>query len=162
MTEFESHITISRPLSEVFDLLLDLENTRYFDPDVESVQRITVGAIRVGTTYRFRERIPPFGRYGPASATYTAIDPNERTVVDFQVGLVHGSGTFLFRQDGAGTRLTFRGVMRPPGPVRLLAPVLARQGQRTWQARLALIKTWMEAGSPRKALRAPRSGLTRR
>lgn len=149
MTEFESHITIARPVAEVFDLLLDLDNTQYFDPDVESVQRATPEPIGVGTTYRFRERIPPFGRYGQASATYTAIEANLRTVFDFQVGPVRGVGSFLFHQDGPGTCLTFRGRMRPPWPMRVLAPVLARQAHRTWQVRLGFIKDWMEAGGPR-------------
>ena len=80
MAQFECHITIARPVSEVFALLLDLANTRYFDPGVKSVQQTTPGAIGVGTSFRFRERIPPFGRYGPASATYTAIEPNRQIV----------------------------------------------------------------------------------
>ncbi|MGB8382990.1 MAG: SRPBCC family protein [Dermatophilaceae bacterium] len=149
MAQFECHITMARPVSEVFALLLDPANTHYFDPGVKSVQQITPGTIGVGTSFRFRERIPPFGRYGLASATYTAIEPNRQIVFDFEVGPVRGSGSFLFDQEHTGTRLTFRGRMRPPWPLKPLAPMLARQGQRTWQTRLEWIKDWMEAGAPR-------------
>ena len=155
MAQFECHITIARPVAEVFALLLDLANTRYFDPGVKSVQQTTPGAIGVGTSYRFHERIPPFGRYGPARATYTEIEPNQQTVFDFEVGPAQGSGSFLFAQQHTGTGLTFRGQIRPPWPLKPLAPLLARRGKRTWQTRLGWIKDWVEAGAPREVPARP-------
>ena len=55
----------------------------------------------------------------------------------------------MFGQQHTGTRLTFQGRMSPPWPLKPLAPMLARQGQRTWQTRLGWIKDWIEAGAPR-------------
>ncbi len=149
MAEFESRITIARPVDEVFALLLDLENARYFDPQVESVRRVTPGAIGVGTTFEFREPIPPFGRIGRTGCTYAEIEPPERIVLDFQVGALHGTESYVFRQAGDATLLTTRGRIHLPLPLRVLTPVVARQGRRLWDTRLRWIKDWVEAGAPR-------------
>ncbi len=149
MTRFECATTIARPPDEVFKDVVDLENSRYFDPGVESVRRTTPGHIGAGTRYQFREPIPPRGHIGSASATYTAIEPGKRAVFDFEVGTLRGEGSFDFAGAGSGTRVMFRGSLRPPWPMRVLAPVMARQGRRTWDVRLRCIKNWIEAGAPR-------------
>lgn len=149
MTQFECSTTIARPPGEVFTAVVDFENSRYFDPGVESVRRITQGDIGVGTRYQFREPIPPRGRIGTASATYTAFEPGRRTAFDFQVGALRGKGSFVFERAGSGTHVTFTGSIRPRWPLRVLSPVMARQGRRTWDKRLQFIKDWIEAGAPR-------------
>ena len=149
MAEFESRITIARPVGEVFALLLDLENARYFDPQIESVRRVTPGAIGVGTTFEFREPTPPFGRIGRTSCTYAEIQPPERIVLDFQVGALHGTENYLFRSAGDATLLITRGRMRLPLPLRVLSPLVTRQGRQLWDTRLRWIKDWMETGAPR-------------
>jgi uncharacterized protein YndB with AHSA1/START domain len=134
MAEFESRIKIARPVDEVFALLLDLENARYFDPQVESVRRVTPGPIGVGATFEFREPIPPFGRIGRADCTYTEIESPERIVLDFHVGALRGTETYVFRPDGDATLLTTLGRVRLPLPLVVLAPAVARQGRRLWDA----------------------------
>ena len=59
MAQFECTITIARPKDEVFEHVVELENSRYFDPAVESVRRLTPGELGAGTRYEFREPIPP-------------------------------------------------------------------------------------------------------
>jgi hypothetical protein len=140
--ESESRITVSGPAGDVYRLPPDLENARYSGPGPGSVQRTTPGAVRAGTTYRFRERIPPFGQSGPASATYQAIEPNQQTASDFQVGPLRSTGSLLFHQESSATRVTARERMRPPWPARAPAPVLARQ------ARHGFTEDGVEAGRP--------------
>jgi hypothetical protein len=129
--------------------LLDLKNARYFDPQIESVRRVTPGAIDVGTTFEFREPIPPSGRIGRTSCTHTEIEPPERIILDFQVGALPGSESYVFRPVGDGTLLTTRGRMHLPLPLRVLSPIVVRQGRRLWDTRLRWIKNWVEAGAPR-------------
>ncbi len=155
MAQFESRITIARPVDEVFTLLLDLENARYFDPHVESVNRVTPGAIGVGAAFEFREPIPPFGRIGRSSCTYTEIEPPERIVLNFRVGALRGTERYDFQEDGDKTTVTASGRVRLPLPLRLLAPVVASQGRRIWDARLRWIKDWVEAGAPREVPARP-------
>lgn len=149
MAEFESTVTIERPVPEVFDLVLDLENVRYFDPLCESVRRTTPGETGVGTSFEFREPVPPFGRVGHAACTYTMIEAPVRIVLEFRIGAFRGSETYRLSPDGAGTRLTACGTVHPPLPLRPLSFVVARQANRAWDARLRWIKDWVEAGAPR-------------
>jgi uncharacterized protein YndB with AHSA1/START domain len=151
LTEFESTITIDRPVQEVFDLLADLENARYFDPECESVRRTTSGEIGVGTGFEFREPVPPFGRLGRTTCTYTAFDPPARVGLDFDLGGFQGSESYQFCAASTGTRLTTHGTIHLPSVLRPLSSVLAKQGRRIWDARLRRIKDWMEAGAPRDA-----------
>ena len=54
---------------------------------------------------------------------------------------------------GSATRVTIRERMRPPWPTKAPVPVLARQGQRSWQARPGFITDQVEAGGPPEAPR---------
>lgn len=148
MTRLRTSVVIARPLAEVYDLLLDLENARHFDPEVRSVERTTDGPIGVGTTFSFVEPLPPFGRVGRSSATYSAIDPGRRIEMTVQVGPVTDTVTLVFAPSDAGTRVTVDGDISPPGWKRLLAPLLARLATRTWDSRLGYIKAWLETTSP--------------
>ncbi|HVV12036.1 SRPBCC family protein [Amycolatopsis sp.] len=157
MAEFESTITVDRPVGEVFDLVRDLENARYFDPQCVSVHRTTSGTIGVGTSFEFREPVPPFGRIGRTVCTYTALEAPERIVVEFCLGAFRGSECYLLSPDGAGTRLTTRGTVRVPLLLRPLSFVVASHGKRVWHARLRWIKNWIEAGAPRDGSWQPRA-----
>lgn len=148
MARFECTTTIARPTDDVFEKVVGLENSRYYDPGVESVRRLTAGAVGAGTRYEFREPIPPSGRVGRASATYTAVQPAERAAFDFEVGALRGRGAFVFERLGPDTQVTFEGSLRPAGPMKILAPLMARQARRTWTERLRFIKDWIEAGAP--------------
>ena len=150
MAQFECTTTIARPRDEVFENVVELENSRYFAPAVESVRRLTPGELGAGTRYEFREPIPPRGRVGLAYATYTAVEPGERAAFDFEVGALRGHGVFVFELVGPDTLVTLRGCLRPPRLMWVLAPVMAQQARRTWEERLRFIKDWIEAGAPRE------------
>ncbi|MFJ9539777.1 SRPBCC family protein [Streptomyces sp. NPDC101225] len=155
MNEIQSAITIARPVREVFDLLVDLENARYFDPQVRSVRRTTSGPVGVGTGFEFQEPLPPFGRVGRSTATYTEVVSGELIVMDIRIGRLRADSRFELAADGPGTRVTARTRMALPRPLRMLGPLLARQGTRVWDARLRCVKNWIEAGAPRDGSRPP-------
>lgn len=149
MADFESTITVDRPVREVFDLVVDLENARYFDPECESVRRKTPGDIAVGSTFVFREPVPPFGRIGDTLCKYTAVEAPRRIALDFNFGGFRGRETYSFVSERACTRLTTNGTIRLPLLLRPLSFAVAAQGKRVWDARLQRIKGWIEAGAPR-------------
>ncbi|HET7180206.1 MAG TPA: SRPBCC family protein [Chryseosolibacter sp.] len=144
MAIIESTTLIRCPVNQVFEGLLDLENARDFDPEVKSVKMIGEGPIGVGTEFLFYEPTPPFGRLGYTKVTYTAIELNKRIDFIARVGPLSPVGAFEFEPTEKGTRLTFRGTVRPPLLMRLFTPVMRRAAQKTWDKRLAWIKTWME------------------
>ena len=146
----ESTTVIARPIDEVFAGVLDLENAATFDPDVRTVTRTTTGPIGAGTTFRFHERTPPFGKFADTTCRYTAIQPGRRIDFEAQVGLLAPQGSLVFEEVGRGTRLTFHGDPRLKGLLRLLSPVVIRQARQIWDQRLARIKVWLESESRRE------------
>lgn len=142
--KIESTTVIARPPEEVFAFLLDLENAAQFDPDVQSVKKTTEGPIGVGTEFRFYERTPPFGTFQRTRFHYTAVEPDHRIAFTGQVGPLAPVGSFTFENASAGTRVTFHGEANPKGFLKLFTPLIAHQGRRTWDKRLAHLKTWLE------------------
>ena len=136
---------IDRPVGDVFAAMLDLENAELFDPDVRSATKTTAGPIGVGTVFEFDERTPPFGRYQKNSVRYTAIEPDTRVGWIAQIGRLAPRGSLLFESVGNGTRLSFRDEGQPTGWLRLLSPILARQGRKIWAQRFADFKSWIES-----------------
>lgn len=143
--KIESTTVISRPIDEVFTYVLDLQNAKDFDPDVESVRKIQEGPIRVGTEFEFYERVPPFGRYGYARVSYTVIEPNRWIGFQASIGNLSPVGGLEFEKIERGTRVTFRGEANPSGFLKLLSPIVARKGKETWDKRLASLKAWLES-----------------
>lgn len=151
----ESTITIDAPVRAVFDLLLDLENARYFDPQVVSVRRTTPGSIGVGSRFEFHEPSPPFGRVGCSTATYVDVVPTDRIAMQLQLGGLRARCSFALRAEGSGTHLTVRAEVLLSMPLRLLSPLMDRRGKQQWDTRLAWIRDWIEVGAPRRVARPP-------
>jgi len=143
----EAMVVIERPVEEVFGFLLDLErNMRSVEPDVESVDRTPEGPIGAGTTYHVRRtsRAPYSLGRRRYTLRYTAVEPNRKIEFEARFGPIAPAGSLTFEPANEGTRVTFRGDPNPVGPFKLLAPLIARQGQRVWDKRLARIKTILE------------------
>ena len=146
-TVVESMVVIERPVTDVFEFLLDLERSMpLVETDVESVVRTPQGPIGAGTIYRMRRTSrATFGlgrRRG--SLRYTAVEPSRKIEFEARFGPIAPAGSLTFEPANEGTRVTFRGDPNPVGPFKLLAPLIARQGQRVWDKRLARIKTILE------------------
>jgi uncharacterized protein YndB with AHSA1/START domain len=144
MAKLESTVTIARPVEEVFRFFLDLDrNARKTDPKIESVARTPEGPIRPGTTFHFRQRA--LGRMRETTTTFVAIEPNRKIEMDARLGPIRPKGAITFDQTNLGTMITVRLNPNPVGPLKLLASVFARIGQRVWDNRLARLKRVLEA-----------------
>src|SRR5215207_5506471 len=51
MAVIENSVQINRPPEEVFDYLIDLRNELEWNPDVQSMEKITDGPIGIGTKF---------------------------------------------------------------------------------------------------------------
>ncbi len=81
---------------------------------------------------------------------FISLEPNRSIVFEGDVGPVRPKGTFTFGQTDGATTLSVRiDDLNPVFPLKLLAPLLARVGQRIWGQRLARIKTLLEASASR-------------
>jgi len=144
MAKVESEVRIARPVDEVFQFLLAMdENVPKADESVESVTKLTAGPVARGTTFEFRQKM--LGRRVRARTTVTKVSPNREIDFEAHVGPLDPIGSFSLEPTDGGTRLTFRGDPRPHGAYKLLSPLFTRVGKRLWNRRLSRIRSALES-----------------
>jgi uncharacterized membrane protein len=141
----ESTVIIERPVEEVFGFVVDLTNVPTADPSVRSVEKTSEGPIDAGTTFLMRQESPPLGKVREASVRYTAVEPNRNIEFEAMVGPIAPTASLTFEPADGATRVTFRGEPNPAGPLKVISPLISRQGQRMWDKRLARLKSTLEA-----------------
>ena len=141
----ESTVIIERPVEEVFGFVLDLTNIPSTDPSVRSVEKTSEGPTEAGTTFLMRQEAPPVGKVREARVRYTAVEPNRNIEFEAMVGPITPTARLSFEQANGGTKVTFRGEPNPVGPLKIISPLISRQGQRMWDKRLAGLKSTLEA-----------------
>jgi len=141
----ESKVIIERPVEEVFGFVLDLTNIPSTDPSVRSVEKTSEGPIDAGSTFLMRQEAPPVGKVREATVRYTAVEPNRNIEFEAMVGPITPTARLTFEQANGGTKVTFRGEPNPVGPLKVISPLISRQGQRMWDKRLAGLKSTLEA-----------------
>ncbi len=140
----QSVIEINRPVESVYGFLLDLERSIVStDPTVLSVVKKTEGPLGAGTVFVIRQ--PMMGKVREQTTRITAVEPNRRIDFEAAFGPVRPRLSLTFEPSAGGTRVTIRGDSRPVGPLKLVAFLMDRIGQRNWDRRLGLMKTTLEA-----------------
>jgi uncharacterized membrane protein len=139
----ESEVVIERPVEEVFEFFLNLdESAPRVDPELISVVKTPDGPATPGTTFRFRQKM--FGRSRETTTRFTAIEPNRTIQFEAVLGPIRPTATLTFEEAGAGTRVNFSAESNPVGPFRLVSTLINRKGQREWDDRLRRVKTVLE------------------
>ena len=135
----ESTTTIARPVDDVFQHLLHLDE-HPTDSGVRSIARTPDGPVGPGTTLRFNH-----GNGRETTMRFTSVEPNRRIGFEGHVGPLRPTGDFDVVPVGGAAKLTVRVAPNPVGPLKLLSPLVSRVGQRVWDQRLARIKAALEA-----------------
>ena len=139
----ESAVTIERPVEDVFAYVLDLEaNGPAWCPDLESVEKTSEGPVGAGTTFRQVQNV--MGKRRDTSLRFTAVETNRKIEAAAELGPIAPRMSLIFETVGGKTRVAARGDANPKGPFKLLSPLIARQGRRMWEARLAGLKNALE------------------
>lgn len=140
----ESEVVIERPLAEVFDFFLNLdESAPRVDPELISVVRAPDEPAKPGTTFRFRQRM--FGKPRETTIRFTAIEANRRIAFDTTLGPIRPVASLTFETAGVGTRVRLSAESNPVGPFRLLSALINRKGQHEWDGRLRRAKSVLES-----------------
>ena len=140
--KIDSATTIARPVEDVFQFLLDLDQ-HPSDPGVESVVKSPNGPTAPGTTLRFTH-----AKGRQTTMRFTAVEPTRRIGFEANLGPLRPVGDFNFAPNDGQTRLTVHVAPNPARPLKLLSPLVNRIGQRVWDQRLARIKAALEAPAP--------------
>jgi len=133
MISFTIPVTIERPIAEVFAYVTDIDRLAEWQPNVISVTNETGGPIAKGT--RLREvRRGPMGREVSALVEVSAFEPERRFDLRVLEGPLPIDGAHTFSAEGNSTHIEFTAEGAPSGPLRLLAPLLARVLRRQFEA----------------------------
>lgn len=142
MTRINGEILIRAPVAEVFDFVADQRNEVTYNPHMVRSEKVTAGPVGEGT--RFHAAVAARGRTAEMDIEYTEYQRPVRLSSTTRMAQAEFSGTLTFEPTGAGTRMRWSWEARFRGPLRLLAPVLARFGGRQEQATWAGLKRRLE------------------
>ena len=138
----QSATTIARPVEDVFQFLLDLDQ-HPTEAGIESVVKSPQGPTGPGTTLRFTH-----AKGRQTTMRFTAVEPSRRIGFEGSVGPLKPAGDFNFASKDGQTTLTVQVAPNPVRPLTLLSPLVNRIGQRVWDHRLARIKSALEGPAP--------------
>ena len=138
MAVIENRVHIRRPRQAVFDYLVDLSNELKWNPDVESMEKISEGPVRLSTQYRAKWKMS-----GVIICECTRFDPPNGwsyrnggpVAVDLDISLSDRDG---------GTDLVSRFDARPKGWFRLAFPIFLLILRKTERDNMANAKRAME------------------
>lgn len=119
--QLDATIVVERSVSEVFEYWADLERAPEWAAPVVERRKLTEGPVGVGTRFRAVDRFP--GKDMEFDVEITAFEPDHRMAASVSPPM-DGSWEARFREVTGGTELTLTADISPPGPLRVLAPVM--------------------------------------
>jgi hypothetical protein len=146
MAKITGQIVIGLPPDEVFDYVADQRNEPAYNPRMVRAEKVTPG--RVGKGTRFQSEVRSAGRPAGMVIELTEYDRPARLASETTMTGADISGTITFSPVPVGTLMRWSWVVRPRGPLRLLAPVLAVAGRRQERQIWASLKRYLEETSP--------------
>ena len=143
MATITGEIHIERPVDVVFDFVADERNEPKYNPRISRAEKLTDGPIGPGS--RFLATVTSGGRPIDMQIEFTAYERPTRLVSHASMASAEARGMLTFEPEPAGTRMCWTWEVEPKGPVRLLAPLVARVGAHQEQAIWTGLKRYLEA-----------------
>jgi hypothetical protein len=135
----ENSVEIARPVDEVFDFAADMRNELKWNPDVESMEKITEGPVGLGTRFKAKWHTSP-----PVTTECTHFD-RPSSFAYHNGGPIEVDLTITLGSTPGGTLLTSRFDARPNGLIRLIFPVFLIILRRQEKANMVNVKRALEA-----------------
>ena len=118
--QMESEFDIAQPPERVFDYLADITNEAKWNPWAKTVERITPDPIAQGSRFR-----GSYKRFGTVVQELTDFErPKHLTYHSDAMG--NAELKFELNPSAGGTSVRILGEAHPPGPMRLLEPLMRR------------------------------------
>ncbi len=149
MAIFKLTQSIDRPVEEVFNAVIHLDDFPRWSPQNPSARRISDGEIGEGS--RFEMEIKGFGL---VPQTLEEFDRNRQVRVVPHIKQIQGGHRFIFTDLGGRTRIDHEMEMTPKGVYRLMLPVMYLIGKRNLKVTVAALKSYLETRSSTTASRS--------
>ena len=144
MAHAEGKITINRPVTAVFDFILDGANSPLWRPAVTDVKPLTEKPYGVGAAFKQGLK-GPGGRIA-GDYKITECKPNEFIKFEVTAGPARPTGTYTFETDGKATTVTFILDFQPKGLAKLMEPMI-NQSMKSEVETLSNLKAYLEEHS---------------
>lgn len=140
--QMDVEIVVERPVEEVFAYWADLENGPEWAEPVIERRKLTQGPVGLGTRFHGVDRFP--GRRLEFEVEVTEFEPNTRMAA--RIGEpMNGTWEAEFSPENGSTRLHLIANVSPPGPLKVLAPVMGSWMKRAIEKDLLSFKENLEA-----------------
>lgn len=102
----EANTVINRPVSEVFQFVLEAENNKFWRPTVVGVRRVPSGAVDIGTTFIQEIRVSENMKI---NADFEIFECIRDKMISFKIltGPYLPIGKYTFKSTKSGTKVTF-------------------------------------------------------
>jgi carbon monoxide dehydrogenase subunit G len=143
MTKIERSIVIDRPIDEVWEFVHDTTKDALWQTTLAESEKLTGGAMRVGTKVREVRRF--LGLRIETAWEVTEYEPNAKSAIRAVSGPIPFTGGYRLEPSDAGTKFTVSGELDAHGFFKLAEPVFARITRRELEANLGHLKDLLEA-----------------
>src|SRR5205809_3389885 len=140
----ERHISIVRPPGEVFSYMADVRNDPSWHTDVQEVHSST-DAVGMGTVFDIR--VKPSMGVSEGTMTVTRLEPGRLVEFKGRMGKMAPTVTNICEPDSAGTPVTRRVELEPPGIMRLMSPLISSKIGKSNEGFLANLKRVLEGSA---------------
>jgi uncharacterized protein YndB with AHSA1/START domain len=142
MAVIENRVQVCRSPEEVFDYLVDLRNELEWNPDVQSMEKLTDGPIGVGTRF-----LAKWKQSKLIEVECIRFERPHRWAYS-NGGLLSVVFDVTITLQGTGSLLASRFDARPHGLLKLFFPVLLRELKRAEKQNMHYIKNVLEKAGP--------------
>jgi len=139
VTVIRSSVVARCTPEEAFDFLVDVRNEREWNPDMASVEKLTDGAVGIGTRYRAKWRSAP-----TSLVVETIAYDRPRSWAHHNGGPIEVTLTARLTAVAEGTRLDTEFDATPHGVFRLFFPLFVRTMRKVESANMAHIREVLE------------------
>jgi len=134
---------IDAPIDRVFDTVIDVGNYAAWNPTITAARRLDEGELRDGSRFEWQLK-----GFGVAIQEFQEFERNARVRFVLQTRRYFGAHRFRFSAQGRGTRIDHELEMVPRGILRLLGPMIARNGRRNLRQTVEALQTYIEGARP--------------
>lgn len=117
----DKEFVIEQPVGLVFSQMADIEKRPQWVEPAQSREKMTEGAVGVGTQFRAVDMYPD--KTAHFTHEITVYEPN-RVLSESWDGPMAGTGETLFVDEGGSTRVNMHMEMKPLGLLGILAPLM--------------------------------------
>ena len=143
MAHVEGEIIIDRPVEEVFDFVADERNEPRYNPRMTRAEKTSTGPVGTGT--RYKAQTMARGRPVEMSIETTGYDRPRRLASTTCLAVMTVRGALSFEPVRGGTLMHWSWDLEPRGLLKLVSPLIARQGRRQEKEVWAGLKHLLES-----------------